>query len=111
MMQYEIDVGQVAGATSDDREELRRLRAEKKRLREVNEVLKSAMIFLRGKTQRPKPLIVAFTDQTSVAGYAASPTRLRPCQRKSPETPTLPPRPAQRDATVRPVRVWRPPQD
>ncbi|MFJ8016754.1 hypothetical protein [Streptomyces sp. NPDC096339] len=34
--------------TSDEREELRRLRAENKRLREVNEVLKSATIFVAG---------------------------------------------------------------
>ncbi|MCC0097635.1 transposase [Streptomyces flavotricini] len=48
VMQYEVDAGQVAGVTSDDREELRRLRAENKRLREVNEVLKSATIFFAG---------------------------------------------------------------
>ncbi|MFD5513288.1 transposase [Streptomyces sp. NPDC127051] len=42
VMQYEVDAGQAAGVTSDDREELRRLRAENKRLREVNEVLKSS---------------------------------------------------------------------
>lgn len=48
VMQYEVDCGQVAGVTSDDREELRRLRAENKRLREVNEVLRSATIFFAG---------------------------------------------------------------
>lgn len=39
--QHEIDSGQAAGVTSDEREEL-------KRLREVNEVLKSATIFFAG---------------------------------------------------------------
>ncbi len=47
--QHEIDTGAAAGVTSDEREELKRLRAENKRLREVNEVLKSATIFFAGK--------------------------------------------------------------
>jgi transposase len=46
--QHQIDSGVVAGVTSDEREELRRLRAENKRLREVTEVLKSATIFFAG---------------------------------------------------------------
>ncbi|MCY0932522.1 transposase [Streptomyces sp. H27-H1] len=46
--QYEVDAGQVAGVSTGEREELRRLRAENKRLREVNEVLKSATIFFAG---------------------------------------------------------------
>ncbi|MEV7004001.1 transposase [Streptomyces sp. NPDC093982] len=48
VMQHEIDAGQVAGVSTDEREEPRRLRAENKRLREVNEVLKSATIFFAG---------------------------------------------------------------
>lgn len=48
VMQYEVDAGQAAGVSTDEREELRRLRAENKRLREVNEVLKSATIFFAG---------------------------------------------------------------
>ncbi|WP_331751216.1 transposase (plasmid) [Streptomyces globisporus] len=46
--QHEIDTGVTAGVTSDEREELKRLRAEVRRLREVNEVLKSATIFFAG---------------------------------------------------------------
>ncbi|MCX5233084.1 transposase [Streptomyces sp. NBC_00233] len=46
--QHEIDSGQAAGVSTDEREELRRLRAESRRLREVNEVLKSATIFFAG---------------------------------------------------------------
>jgi transposase-like protein len=48
VMQHEVNAGQVAGVSTDEREELRRLRAENKRLREVNEVLKSATIFFAG---------------------------------------------------------------
>ncbi|MFE5681439.1 hypothetical protein ACFQ8K_41285 [Streptomyces erythrochromogenes] len=55
--------------TSDDREELRRLRAENKRLREVNEVLRSATVFFAGELA-PKPLIVAFADQMRAGGCA-----------------------------------------
>ncbi|MER6434337.1 IS3 family transposase [Streptomyces sp900105245] len=68
--QHEIDTGVTAGVTSDEREELKRLRAENKRLREVNEVLKSATNFLRGGTRPPKPLIVAFVDQMKAVGHA-----------------------------------------
>ncbi|MFE6946692.1 IS3 family transposase [Streptomyces chartreusis] len=68
--QHEIDTGVAAGVTSDEREELRRLRAENKRLREVNDVLKSATIFLRGGTRPPKPLIVGFIDQMRAVGHA-----------------------------------------
>ena len=48
VMQHEVDAGQAAGVSTDEREELRRLRAENKRLREVNEILKSATIFFAG---------------------------------------------------------------
>ncbi|MDE1675435.1 hypothetical protein [Nocardia gipuzkoensis] len=48
VMQEEIDADQVPGVTSDEREELRRLRADYKRLREVNDILKSATIFFAG---------------------------------------------------------------
>ncbi|MFG3208102.1 IS3 family transposase [Streptomyces sp. NPDC048192] len=68
--QHEIDSGQAAGVSTDEREELRRLRAENKRLREVNEVLKSATNFLRRGARPPKPLIVAFADQMRATGYA-----------------------------------------
>ncbi|PWI20218.1 IS3 family transposase [Streptomyces sp. Act143] len=70
VMQHEIDNGQAAGVSTDEREELRRLRAENKRLREVNEVLKSATIFPRGGARPPKPLIVAFVDQMRAVGHA-----------------------------------------
>ncbi|MFK0239156.1 transposase [Streptomyces vinaceus] len=42
--QHKIGTGVAASVTSDEREGLKRLRAETKRLREVNEVLKSATI-------------------------------------------------------------------
>ncbi|WP_157870021.1 MULTISPECIES: hypothetical protein [unclassified Streptomyces] len=49
--------------TSDEREEIKRLRAGTKRSRGVNEVLKLATIFFAGERRPPEPLIVAFVDQ------------------------------------------------
>lgn len=48
VMQHEVGAGQPAGVSTDERQELRRLRAENKRLREVKEVLKAATIFFAG---------------------------------------------------------------
>ncbi|MEU8942375.1 IS3 family transposase [Streptomyces goshikiensis] len=70
VMQHEVGAGQPAGVSTDERQELRRLRAENKRLREVKEVLKAATNFLRGGARPPKPLIVAFTDQMRATCYA-----------------------------------------
>ena len=46
--QHEIDAGRAVGVSTAEREEMRRLRAENRRLREVNDVLKSAAIFFAG---------------------------------------------------------------
>jgi transposase len=46
--QAEIDQGARPGVTTAEAEEIRRLRAENKRLREANEILKAASIFFAG---------------------------------------------------------------
>jgi transposase len=46
--QAEIDQGARPGVTTGEAEEIRRLRAENKRLRDANEILKAASIFFAG---------------------------------------------------------------
>ncbi|UAJ81767.1 IS3 family transposase (plasmid) [Leifsonia sp. ZF2019] len=70
VQQHEIDAGAVDGVTTIEREEMRRLKSENARLREVNAILRSAANFLRGGTRPPQPLIVAFADQMRASGHA-----------------------------------------
>lgn len=46
--QHEIDAGTREGLTSEENAEIKRLRAENRRLREDNEILKRASIFFAG---------------------------------------------------------------
>jgi transposase len=48
MLQADIDSGARPGATSDENAELRRLKAENKRLREDIEILRAATVFFAG---------------------------------------------------------------
>ena len=48
MAQTEIDDGARPGATSEESAEIKRLRAENRRLREDNEILKAATVFFAG---------------------------------------------------------------
>jgi transposase len=46
--QAEVDAGQRPGVTSEEAEEIKRLRAENARLREANDILRQASIFFAG---------------------------------------------------------------
>ncbi|WBL18241.1 IS3 family transposase [Citricoccus sp. NR2] len=70
VVQAEIDAGDREGQTSEEHAEIRRLKAENRRLREDVAILKSAANFLRGGARPPQPLLMGFIDQMRAEGHA-----------------------------------------
>ena len=48
LVQSDVNAGHRSGTTSDEQAEIKRLKAENKRLREDNEILKAATVFFAG---------------------------------------------------------------
>ena len=72
VVQEKIDACQKDGPTTDELEELKALRAEVRDLKEANEILKAASIFLSsGNSTAGRPLICRFIDQLRAEGHAA----------------------------------------
>jgi transposase len=53
--QAEVDAGQRGGSTTEESEELKRLRRENAELRRANEILKAASAFFAAELDRPSP--------------------------------------------------------
>ncbi|MGE9784224.1 IS3 family transposase [Janibacter sp. G368] len=70
VIQADVDAGRREGTTSEESAEIKRLKAENRRLREDVAVLKAATNFLRGGTRPPQPLIVGFIDAMRSQGHA-----------------------------------------
>ena len=51
-----------AGVSSEELAEIKRLKAENRRLREDVEILRAATIFFAGESRPPKPLIMGFIE-------------------------------------------------
>ncbi|MEV8136182.1 IS3 family transposase [Microbacterium aurantiacum] len=70
VVQADIDAGDRDGQTSEEHAEIRRLKAENRKLRDDVAILKAATNFLRGGTRPPQPLIIGFIDQMRSEGHA-----------------------------------------
>ncbi len=68
--QAEVDQGRWERVPTEVADELARLKAENKRLRDTNESLAQGLDSLRGGARPPRPLIVAFVDAMAVEGFA-----------------------------------------
>ncbi len=68
--QADIDAGDREGVTSVEAAEIRRLKAQNKRLREDVAILKAATACLSWGNSTPQPLIMGFIDQIRAEGRA-----------------------------------------
>ncbi|MEB0005009.1 IS3 family transposase [Cryobacterium sp. 10I1] len=67
--QAQADAGERSGPTSEELEEIKRLKRENRDLRETNDILKAAGVFLREGARPSQPSIVAFIVQMKANGH------------------------------------------
>lgn len=72
MVQSQVNAGQKEGPTTGEQDELKRLRAEDRGLKEANDILKAASIFLSsGSSTTGRALICRFIGEQRADGCAA----------------------------------------
>ncbi|HMT91105.1 MAG TPA: IS3 family transposase [Dermatophilaceae bacterium] len=69
-LQADIDAGARPGVSTEESAEIKRLKAENRRLTEDLEIMRRASNFLRGGTRPPQPVICEFIDQMRSEGHA-----------------------------------------
>src|SRR5699024_1932127 len=70
--QAEVDAGHWPGFTSEEHAEIKKLKAENRRLREDVAILQAATTYLAwGELRPPQPMIARFIDDTRAQGYTA----------------------------------------
>ncbi|MBM7231345.1 hypothetical protein JTP68_12650 [Dietzia cinnamea] len=67
-MQADIDAGARPGVSTDEAAEIKRLKAENRRLTEDLEIMRRASIFFAGELDPPQPVICEFIEQMRAEG-------------------------------------------
>ena len=70
-VQADIDAGARPGVSTDEAAEIKRLKAENRRLTEDLEIMRRASIFFAGELDPPQPVICEFIEQMRAEGHGA----------------------------------------
>lgn len=74
LVQADVNAGALPGASSDEQAEIKRLKAEVKKLREDNEILKAATVFFAGELD-PRGRVLHHRPPDARPGHERSPPR------------------------------------